>query len=232
VREVARDLWLLNGLAGAFLPYAINVYLAGDILVDGATRFARGRILAQLRGRKISAVTLTHCHPDHQGVVATVCSSYGVPLYCHEADAPAMDGSGRMLPDYRFMRLAYRVVAGPPHPVARRLKDGDTVGEWRAVHTPGHTPGHVCYIRDSDRVVIAGDVLRNVNWVTGRPDLGEPPWFFSQDPAANTRSVKRLLELRPSLVCFGHGPPLTDVGMIEAFLARCERRAARFPAAQ
>ena len=87
------------------------------------------------------------------------------------------------------------------------------------VHAPGHTPGHVIFFRDADRVAIAGDVLANIHFLTGKPGLREPPPFFTLDRAQNRRSIRILADLRPTVVCFGHGPPLQDVAQLEAFIA-------------
>ncbi len=87
MRQLADDLWLLRG----FPPYAINVYLIGDVLIDAATRRGGRRILKQLAGRTVSAHALTHAHPDHQGASKEVCEALGIPLWCHELDADAME---------------------------------------------------------------------------------------------------------------------------------------------
>jgi glyoxylase-like metal-dependent hydrolase (beta-lactamase superfamily II) len=216
MREIAPGLWQLSG----FPADAINVYLAGDVLIDAATRWARRRVLRQLRGRRLSLVALTHCHCDHQGAAGLVCRKFGVPLACHEADAAVMEGRAPMAPDNRVVRLGVRFWAGPPHPVARVLRDGDEVAGFRVVHTPGHTPGHVVFFRESDRVAIAGDVLANTHLFKGPGELIEPPRLFSVDPEQNRRSVRTLFGLRPSLVCFGHGPPLRDPKRLEQFVAR------------
>jgi glyoxylase-like metal-dependent hydrolase (beta-lactamase superfamily II) len=205
-------------LAG-FPPHAINVYLVEDVLIDAASRWASWRILSQLRGRSLSLVALTHCHPDHQGTAHYLCRRFGVPLACHEADVPVMEGRAPMVPQTGIVRFGHRLLSGPPHPVGRVLHDGDTVAGFRVVHAPGHTPGHVIYFRESDRVAIAGDVLANINFVTWRAGLREPPPFFSVDREQNRRSIRLLWQLRPSLVCFGHGPPLRRPELLEKFVS-------------
>jgi glyoxylase-like metal-dependent hydrolase (beta-lactamase superfamily II) len=211
--EVAPGVWQLAG----FPQHILNVYLAGDVLIDAATRWARYRVLRQLRGRTVSLVALTHCHPDHQGTARRVCEHFGVPLACHEADADVMEGRAAMVPANPLVRLGDRLLSGPPYPVRHRLRDGDRVAGFRVVHAPGHTPGHVMYHREEDGVVLAGDVLASMGLLVGQ-GLSEPPWFFSVDVEQNRGSVRRLLELRPRLVCFGHGPPLRDVGLIEELI--------------
>jgi hydroxyacylglutathione hydrolase len=220
MRLVAPGVWLLRG----FPPNMFNVYLMEDVLVDGATRWARGRILSQLRRRQPRLMALTHCHPDHQGVARVVCRQFKIPLACHEHDVPAMEGRTPMLPGNWLLRLGMRIWAGPAAPVTRVLRDGDELAGFRVVHTPGHTPGHVTFFRESDRVAVAGDVLANMNFLTGKPGLREPPPFFSDNAAQNTESVRKLVDLRPSVVCFGHGPPLYCTELLDKLLERIDAR--------
>jgi hydroxyacylglutathione hydrolase len=99
------------------------------------------------------------------------------------------------------------------------LRDGEEVAGFRVVHTPGHTPGHVIFFREADRVAVAGDVLANIHFLTGRPGLREPPPFSSADPARNRQSIHTLVNLDPRVVCFGHGPPLRDPDVLYRFAA-------------
>jgi glyoxylase-like metal-dependent hydrolase (beta-lactamase superfamily II) len=217
--EVATGVWLLTG----FPRYLVNVYLAGDVLIDAATRWHGRWIARRLEGRSLGMVALTHCHPDHQGAAKYLCDRFRVPLACHAEDVPAMEGREPMRPMRRVIRLGQAVMAGPPHPVARVLNDGDEVAGFRVIHTPGHTAGHVIYFRESDRVAIAGDVLANIHFLSGRPGLKEPPKFFSVDRRENRRSMRILADLRPRLTCFGHGRPLVGYEEIEAFAGRFQK---------
>jgi glyoxylase-like metal-dependent hydrolase (beta-lactamase superfamily II) len=212
---VAPDVWLLTGTP----QYAVNQYLIGDVLVDTGTRWDGRRLMRVLRRRSCRMVALTHCHPDHRGSAAMICRTLRLPLACHEADAPIMDGRQRM-PLPPLLSVLLPAIDGGQYPVGRILQDGDLVAGFRVVHAPGHTMGHVFFHRDSDGVVIAGDVLANIHLITGRVGLLEPPRLFSVDPALNRDSARRLLKLRPSLVCFGHGPPLRDITQLEKLVAR------------
>jgi hydroxyacylglutathione hydrolase len=130
MREVARGVNLLRG----FPRDMFNVYLMEDVLVDAATRWARGRILSQLRRRRPRLVALTHCHPDHQGIARIASRQFKAPLACHELDVPAMEGRVPMVPDNWIMRLGMQFWAGPPAPVSRVLRDGDEVAGFRVIH--------------------------------------------------------------------------------------------------
>lgn len=215
-QQLARGVWQFTG----FPRYFLNCYLVEDVLIDAATRWAKRRLLGQLRGRCVRLVALTHCHPDHQGLAKVLTETLQAPLACHAADGAAVEGRAPMQPDNRIVRLGVRWLAGPPCPVGQVLQDGDEVGGFRVMHAPGHTPGHVIFFREADRVAIAGDLLANIHFLTGRPGLQEPPPFFSADCDLNRQSVRMLAALRPAIVGFGHGPPLRDPLVLEAFAAK------------
>src|SRR4051794_29457176 len=218
MRELADGLWQLKG----FPPDAINVYVAGDVMIDAATKQAERRIFRQIAGLKLSAHALTHAHPDHQGCSHVVCERLGIPLWCGRGDVRAMEtpggNSNSQAPSW-LNRFQQRFWTGPPHPVSRTLVEGDEVAGFTVLESPGHSPGQVAYWRESDRVLILGDVLNNMNVRTGRRGLHEPPDIFTPDPPRNRESARRLAELRPLLTCFGHGPPLRDPGLLAEFVA-------------
>lgn len=218
MKHLAEDLHLLRG----FPRHAINVYLMGDVIVDAATRRAGKRILREVAGRAVAAHALTHAHPDHQGASHEICETLAVELWCGRGDVWAMQTPGGIsasTPPGPLNRLQERFWTGPPHPVARPLSEGDEVAGFEVLEVPGHSPGHVAYWRASDRVLVLGDVLNNMNVATGITGLHEPPTVFTPDPARNRESARRLAALRPELVCFGHGPPLRDPERLAQFVA-------------
>lgn len=219
MKEIAPGLLQLRG----FPPNAINVYVAGDVLIDAATKWASQRILRQVSSLGITELALTHVHADHQGSAAAVCRELGVGLACHAADVDGMEGrvpvqrahAGHLA--NRFGRLAFM---GPPRGVDRVLVEGDMVGEFRVVHAPGHAPGEVIFFRDSDRAAICGDVITTINVRTGLPGVHISPWYYTYDMPAARASVVKLLDLNPSVICPGHGKPLHDIAQLEAFVER------------
>ena len=224
MRRLAEGVWQLRGLP----PDAINSYLVlgrgsdpFPTLVDAGTRWAVGRIRRQTRWVPLAAHVLTHAHPDHQGASHAICTEREIPLWCGEGDADAMEtpgGIARSQPPGLVNRLQERLWTGPPHPVARRLREGDEVAGFEVLEVPGHSPGHVAFWRASDGVLVAGDVMNNMDVRTGVPGLREPLPVFTPDPARNRESIRRLAALRPSLVLFGHGPPLRDWRKLDRFV--------------
>ncbi len=215
--EIAPDLHILTG----FPPYGINIYLMGDVLLDAGTRLARRRILSQLKGHEVTAHALTHAHPDHQGASHAVCEALNIPLYCGEADADAMETGDHsaVIPVNWNTAAQHRFWTGPPHPVAKRLKEGDIVAGFTVIDAPGHSPGQVAYWREADRLLILGDVLNGMNLLTSIPGLHEPPTLFTVDPKLNRDSARKLAKLQPEVVCFGHGKPWRDAERFQHFVA-------------
>lgn len=216
MERIADNLFLLDG----FPRYAINVYLMGDVLLDAGPRHAARRILTQLTGRPVTAHALTHAHPDHQGSSRAICTALKIPLWCPKDDADAMESGdySKTLPVNWNTNLQHRFWTGPPHPVAKRLCEGDTVGDFTVIDAPGHSPGQVAYWRESDRVLILGAVVNGMNLITMRPGLHEPPKLFTVDPLRNRESACKLAVLKPEIICFGHGIPCRDGEAFQRFV--------------
>jgi len=218
LKNLAPGVWRLK----EFPAPSINVYLAEDVLIDAGRRWDRRRIFAELEGREISMLALTHVHPDHQGVAKDVCEARGVPLACHADDVEAMEGKRPMqeaAARHPINRVIRAIWQGPPYKVDRVLREGDEVAGFRVVHAPGHARGEVIFFRDSDRVAICGDVIRNLSYATYLPGIKEPPKIFTYDPAENRRSIRKLAELEPSLILPGHGREIADIAAFERFVA-------------
>ena len=92
------------------------------------------------------------------------------------------------------------------------------MGGFTVIDTPGHSPGHVSFWRESDRALVVGDVFFNNHILTTKRGLREPVRIFTVDRARNRESM-RLADLDPAVVVFGHGPPLFEAGpKLKAFV--------------
>jgi glyoxylase-like metal-dependent hydrolase (beta-lactamase superfamily II) len=204
-----------------FAP-VINAYVVEDVLIDTARRWDRKRIFKAIEGRELSLVALTHVHGDHNGVAKDVCDARGIPLVVHADDVEVMERGGPTEAELagmgRWARFVWRSWGGPAYPVDRVLEDGDEVAGFRVVHAPGHSRGEVIFFRESDRVAICGDVIRNLSYATLRPKLQEPPEQFNWDTAENRRSIRKLAALEPSLILPGHGGAVRDMDEFQDFV--------------
>ncbi|MDD1794741.1 MBL fold metallo-hydrolase [Enterovibrio makurazakiensis] len=152
-------------------------------------------------GVKVTKVLLTHGHLDHVGGTVDIAEAYKVPVIGPEKqDAFWLQG----LPKQSEMFGFALTESFEPN---QWLNDGDTVtiGEstLNVIHTPGHTPGHVCFISEDDRMAWVGDVLFNGS--IGRTD------FPRGDHATLISSIKEKLFPLGNDIRFvpGHGPTST-----------------------
>jgi hydroxyacylglutathione hydrolase len=146
-------------------------------------------------GRRLAAVLATHGHLDHIGVVPHVAA--GVPLFIHEADELALS-------DQRTWGAGMPLDVDLRPSDVRTVRDGDVLElagfSIEVLHTPGHTPGHVCY--RTDGFLFSGDLV--FRGAIGRYD------FPNSDEGAMMASLRRFLRLPDALPVYpGHGPETT-----------------------
>ncbi len=224
VRRLREGVWLLE--LGLVPPLASNAYLVeesafgGDsdavTLVDTGLWWNRPTIADELRGvgyevGDIDRVLLTHYDLDHVGGLNRLVPEFDGPVYIGRADRDLL--SGRADPDLLhhkglFHRASRRLF---PLPALRidPLDDGDTVGGFTALHTPGHNPGHVVYHHPGASTAFLGDLV----WADG-DGLTTPFWGDSYDMDRLRESVVALADRLPSfdVAAMGHGDPLRAGG--------------------
>jgi hydroxyacylglutathione hydrolase len=188
-------------------PFDTNCWLVaaegGDdaVVVDPGFEPARVHALLDAAGKHPVAVLATHGHYDHVGGASEVCGAE-IPFYIHEADEPA-------LTDAKAWGSGFPT---PPVPVkdVRTVAEGDVLElagfRIEVMHTPGHTPGSVCF--RAEALLWSGDLV--FKGAIGRYD------FPNSSAADMERSLRRFLELPDQLPVYpGHGPD-TTVGLERA----------------
>lgn len=202
----------------------MNCYLIDDVLIDAGIRSSSTKIFHAIRNKKINAHALTHAHADHQGSSHEICDKLSIPLWTSAFEKTNAE-SGIVINEYPnkhnlIARFQQKYWAGNGHPVSRILKEGDNVGSFTVIETPGHSLGHLSFFREKDRVLIVGDTLVNMNLLTTLVGLHQPPSIFTTDENRNRQSIKKLYELRPSTLCFGHGPVLKNTTAFDRFMEK------------
>jgi glyoxylase-like metal-dependent hydrolase (beta-lactamase superfamily II) len=203
----------------------------GLTLIDASIPPATQGIVRQLTaaGRQLSDVRrilITHAHPDHVGALSELRRLTGAQVLASALEQPVLEGR-QPIPRPPAAALGtlgrlFRPGETRLHatPVDRVLADGEVLPEvlngLQAIATPGHAPGHLAFWQAERRLLFCGDVIFNMF------GLGLPFAFFTVDMAENIRSAAKLAALRPELVCFGHGPPLTQqvTQRLDAFVQR------------
>ena len=199
-----------------------------------------------------SAILLTHAHPDHSGAARELAESWGCPVYVHPFELPIATGDFAamarhagpldrwlVLPVMRLIgrrrreaALARSSLAGVVRPLGPAGAVPGVAG-WAWVHTPGHTPGHVAYVRPGDRTVLSGDAVLTLevnSWpgvLRQRQGLSGPPWYTTWDRRAAAASIRAIAALEPNALGAGHGLPLAGPGTAGAVRSFAERAGAR-----
>ena len=114
-------------------------------------------LLALIREKTtgVQKILLTHGHADHISGARELRKLTGAEICIHRLDDAFTDSELNMAADCGY--------AFAPFKADRLLEDGDCVTfgreTLRVLHTPGHTPGGVCYLHEQDRVLFSGDTL-------------------------------------------------------------------------
>ncbi|MGI8640928.1 MAG: MBL fold metallo-hydrolase [Pyrinomonadaceae bacterium] len=200
------------------------------VLIDTGLPLSEGKVRRAAQSRygntKPSAIVLTHGHFDHAGAAYNLAEDWNVPIYAHRLEMPYLTGKSDYPPQDSTMGGAIAQMARLfPHggydfgSRVHQLPENGELAElpnWKLLHTPGHTAGHISLWRESDRTLLAGDALATVNldsWIsqiTEKKEFCNPPAPFTTDWQAARRSVGLLAELEPNVVGAGHGNPIKD----------------------
>ena len=144
-------------------------------------------------GARVRAVLLTHHHADHTSGAAALAARVGAPIWAHP-------------------ETARRV----PFEVARELDDGEVIdlGErrLRCVFTPGHAPGHLCFLEEETGWMAAGDMVASVGTILVDPSEGDMRLYLE--------SLARMAALAPRVLLPAHGAPIADpAGKLAEYVA-------------
>ncbi len=221
--KVAKDVFHIS-----LMPRnSINCYLIEDVIIDAGIRSSYKKIINDVQHKAISTHALTHAHADHQGSSKAICEALNIPLWCSMLEKPQAE-TGNATKEYPFQnhfitKFQRAFWAGEGFPVSKVIKEGDEVGGFKVIETPGHSSGHISFFREKDGVLIVGDVLTNMNLLTTFVGLHQPPGLFTSDKEENVKSILKLAALQPAFLCFGHGPVLKNKGELNVFVNKINK---------
>jgi len=172
------------------------------------------------------AIILTHGHFDHVGALHDLLETWPVPVFAHPLEMPHLTGiedypepdptvGGGLMAASSPLYSNKAIDLGDK---AQEIQPGGVVPglpDWRWIHTPGHSNGHISLFREHDRTMITGDAFISVKQesaldvIRQKKEIHGPPTYFTPDWMSAWESVKRLAALKPLIAVTGHGQPLS-----------------------
>jgi len=205
----------IKGLIVVTLPVGIiqtNCYVVAceetkeGVIIDPGGNPERILAAVKRQGLSIQYVLNTHAHFDHTDGNKGVVEATGAKLAIHPLDRPLLEAGGG------GAWFGMRTEAGPSPTMELQNGQPLAVGKlcFEVLHTPGHSPGHVCFYERNKGVLFDGDVLFYQG--VGRIDLPGGDWQQLKD------SIERVLFALPdeTVVFPGHGPA-TSIGEEKQF---------------
>ncbi|MBM7571231.1 MBL fold metallo-hydrolase [Aquibacillus albus] len=213
----------------------VNVCMIGHpdsdnwVLIDTAIEHYSKRIIAACEKRfgskPPSAIILTHGHFDHVGSAKELAKYWDVPIYIHKEELAYVTGEKQYPPADPTMGGGMLSILSPFIPkkpenikgfVQPLPENGELpyLNDWKYIHTPGHSPGHISLFRESDRTLITGDAI-----LTEKPEstialflpiqkVYGPPGYMTHEWEKAEESVKKLADLEPETLLTAHGLPM------------------------
>ena len=228
----------------AYTIQVVNLSMVGDrnnatgwTLVDAGMPKSADTIIKEAENRfgpdaRPNGIVLTHGHFDHVGAIIELIEHWDVPVYAHESEIPYLTGV-KSYPDADptveggLVARMSSFFPNEPINLGGHVKplpsDGliPVLNDWKWVHTPGHSPGHVSFFRESDGALIAGDAFVTVKQeslfkvLIQNQEISGPPRYFTSDWKQAWHSVEKLKDLKPTVAITGHGLPMEDQALTE-----------------
>jgi glyoxylase-like metal-dependent hydrolase (beta-lactamase superfamily II) len=215
----------------------VNICFVGNpdmkefVLVDAGMPGSADEIISITEERfgvnsRPKAILLTHGHFDHVGAIIELVEHWQIPVYAHKLELPFLTWKNSYPepdPTVEGGMVAKMSPLFPNEPinlgnhVEPLPADGSVpyLPRFRWIHTPGHTPGHVSFFREEDRLLIAGDAFITVKQdallkvLTQDQEINGPPRYLTTDWRQAWESVKKLAALGPAAAVTGHGLPMS-----------------------
>lgn len=205
---------MVPGVHSIRLWYGTAYLIVGETLtlIDAGTRRSGHRIESYIKRlgrdlRQVDLILVTHVHPDHSGGAAWLRERTGARVLAHAAETKR--GEDGRLYTRRFgphFRGGFGNWYWPRCLVDGFIEDGQVLpigGGLRVIHTPGHSPGHVCLYLQSQKVLFAGDLIIN-----NGDHLSRPLLLPGMSPDLIESSLRKLDTLEVNALCCSHGKPV------------------------
>lgn len=179
--------------------YHTAAYWVDGLLIDTACAFTADELLQATSSLTMTRIVNTHCHEDHIGANGTLQKTRRVTIEAHPLALPILAN-----PRLQQLQLYRRIFWGWPEP-----SQGTAIGNWveterhrfQVMHTPGHSPDHICLYEPDQGWLFAGDA-----YVGGKDRVARADY----DIYAIIASLKKMAALRVASLFPGSGSVRTN----------------------
>lgn len=203
MKELTKNVFAITRIGLYAVPvFVIEVNENELILIDAGLKIDAERILKQIKTKwgsldKIKRIVFTHRHYDHTGGLSQILKAIeleneraNVELICHEEEAQY------------FIKDLKKFELKP----TRTVKHEEYIAKGvniKAIHTPGHTHGHMCLLLEDEKLLLLGDTIMYTLGVL-------MPVFkmFHDDYNAYKKSLPKLLEYNWDYAIPSHNRPI------------------------
>ena len=217
-------------IVNAFLINHINGNINEWVLVDTGLENSANFIIHTAEkyfgeNTKPTAIILTHGHFDHVGSIKQLIEKWQVPIYAHKDEFPYLTGNkdypkpdptvdgglvSEMSPSFPHssIDISSSLIALPDNGSIPVLPN------WKYIHTPGHTEGHISLFDEVNHTLIAGDAFTTLKQesflsvLTKKEEISGPPSYLTTNWQQAYQSIVKLQDLMPKVALLSHGKPM------------------------
>jgi len=243
IRETADGVYRIKITSSSMDIGHVNLYMiestdSSYILVDAGFHSSSKEVIQAIQDNigkdiRVETLVITHLHYDHYGGVREIAGRFASKTILHEREVVIKEMIENVS---RANKLVWADYLEIPSAVADKVQklvkheakifpqnfetipNGYTlktkIGSWEIIHTPGHTPGHVCLFNWENGILISGDHLlpEETSNVAYYPVADYNPLFDY------LKSLRRVEGLNPRVILPSHGEPFKEAGKRVEFL--------------
>lgn len=213
VRIIRSGNWVTRAITklGGGYDYSVCYVIDDELMIDSGYAWAARTLEKTLDALgllgQIRAVVNTHAHEDHTGNNDVILAETDATAYAHELAIPYIRHPAK-LPWYRHFMFG-PVVAVEVEPVPKLLRTERFT--LQVIHTPGHSPEHICLFEPDQRWLFSGDLFVSASLDSQLREVDGPAWL---------RSLEVVMALKPAVLFDGHGSVVQGESAVHALLRK------------